>query len=119
MADKLYCGSAKARDTQYGEQLTVSIDLTECTKQFADYGYISKTDKHFITLKVSRRKEVGKYGETHTVEIDTWKPETRTQAGSGYGNGNSHQSSQQNAPAASVARPVGNQQQDFPDDIPF
>jgi hypothetical protein len=110
--EKIYCGSAKARDTQYGEELTVSVNLTECTKWFKDYGYISKDgEKHFITLKINRRKEPGKYGETHSVTVDTWKPGEK----------------------AEQARHVPMQRQDtqytnhapntepapFPDDIPF
>ena len=99
MSERFYCGSAKSRDTQYGEQLTVSVDLTECTRLFGDHGYITKDGKkHYITLKINRRREVGKYGETHTVEVDTWKPEQKQ---------------------AIVQHPVSPSAQDFPDDIPF
>ena len=104
MAERFYCGSAKARDTQYGEQLTVSVDLTECTRLFGDYGYITKDGKkHYITLKINRRREVGKYGETHTVEVDAWKPEQK-------------QETKPQSPEKSVSDKV---KSDFPDDIPW
>ena len=108
MAERFYCGSAKARDTQYGEQLTVSVDLTECTRLFADYGYITKDGKkHYITLKINRRREVGKYGETHTVEVDTWKPEQK-------------QTPPQSKPETEIHAQTGETvHRDFPDDIPF
>lgn len=99
--EKLYCGSAKSRDTQYGEELTVSVNLSECEKQFKEHGYISKTGSNFITLKVQRRKEVGKYGETHTVTVDTWKPEKRQEGTSNQSSGNGYQNSGQNASTAS------------------
>jgi hypothetical protein len=31
-------------------------------------------EKGYINIKVQRRKEVGKYGETHSLSLDTWKP---------------------------------------------
>ena len=37
-------------------------------------------EKGYVNLGISRRKEEGKYGETHTVWLDTWKP-TRSQGG--------------------------------------
>ena len=34
----------------------------------------NKTDSGFINLTMSGRKEVGKYGETHSVFLNDWKP---------------------------------------------
>lgn len=99
--EKLYCGSAKSRDTQYGEELTVSVNLSECERQFKEHGYVSKSGSNFITLKVQRRKEVGKYGETHSVMVDTWKPEKRQEGASNQSGGNGYQNSGQNASTAS------------------
>ena len=33
-----------------------------------------QNEKGYIDLVVSRRKEVGQYGDTHSVYLDTWKP---------------------------------------------
>ena len=34
----------------------------------------------YINLTVSRRKEPGQYGDTHTVSLDTWKPKEKLAA---------------------------------------
>lgn len=36
-----------------------------------------KNDKGYVTLGVSERREVGQYGDTHCVWLDTWKPQPR------------------------------------------
>ena len=36
-----------------------------------------KNDKGYVNLGISARKEVGKYGDTHCVWLDTWKPEPK------------------------------------------
>ena len=108
MADHIYCGSGKEKDFGNGTLLSVSINLTELLKNYAEHGYLSKDgQRKMMTLKVGRRREVGKYGETHTVEIDTWKPTKQ--------------------PESSGVRPSQNQQAaqrdsmplDFPSDIPY
>lgn len=40
---------------------------------------IPANEKGYINLGISQRKEVGKYGDTHSVWLDTWKPEQRQQ----------------------------------------
>ena len=34
----------------------------------------NQNKKGYIDLCVSKRKEVGQYGDTHSVYLDTWKP---------------------------------------------
>lgn len=41
-----------------------------------------KNAKGYVNLGISKRKEVGKYGETHTVWLDTWEPKN-LQSGDG------------------------------------
>jgi len=73
--DKIYCGSATEKKFDNGgEILKVSLDFQALLNGFAEWGYLTKDGKKKMTLKISRRREVGKYGETHTVEIDTFKP---------------------------------------------
>ena len=31
--------------------------------------------KGYVNLVVNKRREIGKYGETHDVTVDTWKPD--------------------------------------------
>jgi hypothetical protein len=75
MAEHIYCGSGKERVFQDGGTiLSVSLDMDMLIANFKEYGYVSKNGKRYITVKVGKRREVGMYGETHTVEVDTWKP---------------------------------------------
>lgn len=69
---KIYCGSAKAKPTKYWEILKVSFwpkDLEVLIE--------NKNEKWWVNLNISERKEVWKYGETHSVTIDDWKPEEK------------------------------------------
>lgn len=36
-------------------------------------------EKGYVNLCVSKRKQVGQYGDTHTVSLDTWKPDPNKQ----------------------------------------
>jgi hypothetical protein len=60
---------------------------------FDKYGFTSsKTGKKILKLKVGRRKSVGNYGETHTLTVDTWKPDSANGGGGGvYGNSHDQQ----------------------------
>jgi len=35
----------------------------------------NKNEKGWVNVVVSKRREVGQYGETHSCSIDTWKPD--------------------------------------------
>lgn len=37
-------------------------------------------EKGYFNLEIQKRKEAGKYGETHYVKVDEWKPEQKAQA---------------------------------------
>lgn len=37
-------------------------------------------EKGYVNLTLARRREAGKYGETHYVTLDTWKPQSRGDA---------------------------------------
>lgn len=72
--EHIYCGSAKERTFENGSVINVSLTLNGMAELFEKYGFTTESGKKIIKLKIGRRREVGKYGETHTVEIDTWKP---------------------------------------------
>lgn len=72
MADKIYVWSGKQRDTNFGPLLKVSFsknDIETLSNNINEKGYVN--------LVVSERKSPGKYGETHSLFIDTWKPEAK------------------------------------------
>lgn len=63
---KKYCGSGKA-----GKFEQVRIGLK--------YSDLVPNEKGFVNIILSKRKELGKFGETHTVYLDTWKPNSQTE----------------------------------------
>ena len=64
----MYINSIKAKESKFGIKLNCNIDnlIAELTNL--------KKDGAYCNLEITKRKEVGKYGETHSVKIDTWKP---------------------------------------------
>jgi len=119
MGEKIYCGSAKARQTQYGEELTVSVNVSKVLENLLEHGYVSKNQEKFITLKISQRKETGKYGETHTVIIDTWKPDSSRKQAQPEQNTPVNQERPQSPSVASQSAQATDKDLPFSDDIPF
>ena len=77
MSDKIFVGSATKKEfPNGGHVITVHLECDDLEKYFNEFGYINKRGKHVVKLKISQRREVGKFGDTHTVEIDTWKPDS-------------------------------------------
>ena len=76
MSEKIYVGSAKEKTfNDGGSVIEVSLTLDGMADYFKAYGFTANSGKKIIKLKISKRRSVGQYGETHTVEVDTWKPD--------------------------------------------
>jgi hypothetical protein len=62
--EKVFVGSAKSGETQHGGYLKVQFKESdfEMMRRFAN-------DKGYTTLFISKRKEVGKYGDTHSITV--------------------------------------------------
>lgn len=121
MADHIYCGSGKEKTFDDGGHiLTVTLNIDEILAQYDAYGFTTDRGKRTIKVKIGRRKSVGQYGETHTVEIDTWKPSQSTQSASS-GNGYQRREETPQKPLSGTAKSVPDFEDppDFPDDIPF
>jgi hypothetical protein len=43
-------------------------------ERFAPFAKSNKNEKGYINLNIVKRREIGTYGETHSVSLDTWKP---------------------------------------------
>jgi outer membrane protein assembly factor BamA len=69
MSDKIYCGNAKAIETKYGEIMKVSFSRSDIEKLNQNLN-----EKGYVNLNITERREADKYGNTHSVVIDTWKP---------------------------------------------
>lgn len=68
MADYI---SINGKESKYGIKLSGKADkvIEEIRKHTNEKGYIN--------LEILKRKEPGKYGETHYVKVDTWEPPAR------------------------------------------
>ncbi len=90
MSEKLYCGKGKVIEGKYGKFMKLNLCLSEIPEEHQQQARNGKT---YANLNVSKMKQPDDRGNTHTVTVDTWKPE------------------QKPAPEP--------EQQDFTDDIPF
>ena len=70
--DRIYCGSGKEVG-QYG-QISIGVCLTDIPKEHMTK---AKNGKFYVNLKVSKKKQADQFGKTHSVEVDTWKPEPK------------------------------------------
>ncbi len=72
MTEKKYIGwTAKAVSTQYGEMMNLSLKLEDMKAIVNEKGYVNMT--------VMKRKEVGKFWDTHYVVENNYKKEWATQ----------------------------------------
>ena len=69
MSDKIYI-KATVKKSNYG--LKFSGKAEDVINQIKE----NTNEKGYFNWNISERKEVGKYGETHYVTVDTWKPNT-------------------------------------------
>jgi|TARA_Y100001973_G_C5023956_1_gene244595 hypothetical protein len=72
MSEKIYCGSGKEKFD--GDLISVNICLSDIPKEEIQTG---KNGKKYVRINVSKRKQEDNYGNTHSVSIDTWKPEMK------------------------------------------
>lgn len=70
--DNIFIGSGK--ELFEGTLINISICLTDLPKEWIfDY-----KEKKYIKLKVQKKREPDQFGKTHSVSIDTYKPEKKT-----------------------------------------
>lgn len=114
MAEHIYCGSGKEKTfSDGGSIVTVTLNIDEILAQYNAYGFTTNAGKRTIKVKVSPRMTPGKYGETHSVEIDTWKPDNQNRVNqSAPSRVPSKQSSARNDAPPEF-------KDDFPDSVPF
>lgn len=70
MSDKIYCGSGKRIGT-YGT-VAISVCLDDIPAEYKRKGNNGKT---YVSLNVNEKREADQYGKTHSVTVDTWKPD--------------------------------------------
>ena len=62
----IYCGSGK----QIRPDL---IELVIETEQLKDYIKESRSGKLYVVCELWKRKDAGKYGETHSIKVKTYE----------------------------------------------
>lgn len=77
MPEKIYCGNAKEYHSPDGwHVLNACIDLDQLERQFDEHGFITERNgKRMIRVKIYENREPDKYGNTHSILVDTWKPD--------------------------------------------
>lgn len=72
MADRIYLKcSAKARETSFGEVINIGIKVED----LADFCRKHKNERGYLNLTLTPRREVGQYGDTHSISLDTYTPQ--------------------------------------------
>ena len=66
---KIYVGKGKAG--KYG--VKISVCLSDLPKEHIN----EYKGKKYINLEITEMKRPDDYGKTHTVTVDTWKPEAK------------------------------------------
>lgn len=112
--EKIYVGNGKEHVFQDGgKQIKIRLCLDGLKELHEKYGFTSDAGKHFLTIIVNERREKDTYGNTHSVTVDTWKPDS---ARSGNNTNKDSERSNNSAPQENQAPETP---PDFPDDIPF
>jgi hypothetical protein len=75
MADKVFlkCSAKERSFSNGGTKLNISVKVEELVRFAREHA----NSKGYINLTVSRRREPGTYGDTHSVLLDTWEPRPR------------------------------------------
>jgi hypothetical protein len=76
---KTYCNAASAKQITFEKSGKTILKLSIKADAMIDFINQHKNEKGYLNLGISERREIGKYGETHTVWLDTWKPTKTTE----------------------------------------
>jgi len=71
---KIYVGSGK-KSANY-DIVNVNLCLSDIPKEHIQK---AQNGKEYVRLNVAAKREVGKFGDTHSVAVDTWKPTPKTE----------------------------------------
>jgi hypothetical protein len=74
-SEKIYCGSGKKIEGQYGIFRKISVCLNDIPKEHIN----EYNGKKYVSILVNDRKEADQYGKDISLTVDTYKPEAKTQ----------------------------------------
>ena len=64
-----YINKVTLKESKFG------IKFSGKTEDFIEQIKSITNEKGYFNLEIQKRKEQGKYGETHYIKIDEWKPQ--------------------------------------------
>ena len=71
MSDKIFAPvTAKERAGRFGQEFKISFNADKMIAFITAH----KNAKGYVNLEMRKRREVGKFGDTHSVTLDTWEP---------------------------------------------
>jgi hypothetical protein len=70
----IYCGSGKTKTGKFGEFFSVSICLSDLP---AEHITTANNGKKYINLNINKKQQPDQYGKDLSVQVDTWKPESK------------------------------------------
>lgn len=73
MSEKTYINGVFIKESKYGLKVSIKAEtFCEQIKSLAN-------DKGYVNIEIKKRKELDKNNNTHYAELDTWKPELKTE----------------------------------------
>ena len=112
MADKIYCGKAKEVQGQYGTYYRLNLCISDIP---AEHITTSGNGKQYANLDLSMMRARDDKGNTHTLSVNTRKPDGNAQGGA-----------KQASPQKQAPKPAQRRQEaqfagpeDFEEDVPF
>ena len=73
--EKIWCGKAK-ENFENGNIIRVNLCLSDIPAEYISTG---KNGKKYVKINVQRMKNVDDYSNTHSLSVDTWKPNSNNQ----------------------------------------
>ncbi len=70
---KTYIPNSSAKEVRFDDGGAI-LKISFKSKELVDFIRVNTNDKGYFNIGVSPRREAGRYGDTHSVWLDTWKP---------------------------------------------
>ena len=71
MENTIYANGVSVKETKYSLKTSFNVE------RFIEFLQEHKNEKGYVNTEIKKRKEPGKYGDTHFMALDTWKPEVK------------------------------------------
>lgn len=71
---KIYFGGVKEINGNFGTFHRISFSKTDLEEMMCHLD-----EKNYINLNMNKRREPSQWGQTHSLTLDTWKPEGQRQ----------------------------------------